>query len=1075
MKMFRTEDKPDQKTKEEEPTSSTLLSEPDDDETTPTVNSLNVALESDEGKNETNNSTISEEDSQLTDLDSTKENSTNTRKSKMEKTTTKENNMEVTTMRDVDIELPDDEAVQFRKNFDFNINDVKYNEDQETMTELNSDTQNEPNIEVNNQITTEAAENSYNINETEVNSAEAENETTTVVTEEITDTTSTDKKLENLRDEKLEVPQKVEHDHIEQMSPFLPEIENDTLIHILRSDVDHHGAIYHKDDTLHETENAMPTHPPRLDNDQMNTTNPEDLNPVDVKNLSVIPFIPERIMEAQENTTDSLRDVPVTDHGITEITTNPSLQDETTTPALQETTLNSIKMDEKPSKDTTTITPDILNNIHSNKYFDEIFNKLNESTSAKTTVEQELQTTLSIKKETDVTEVGEVTEVTEPPYTTPVDLIENTIRDTTDKENAKDINISTEDLIAMETSTFGLKEEKNKLSIKVKENNIQLRADVIQTVTEIINVVDDENSNYTNSQENTVTEESEAKVTDNKHQYEVSEAISDITTPHVLLLKNTNNKEVETTPHDIIQPGGDDEAHLRVIPLQENDNSKLDQTITEDESFNSLGNELNRLNNVEEEMTKKELYEKKSKSDKQFDKPISDEEPVSQKEVDNVKPVTEGFILNGFSRCAIGQFQCVNGTSIRDGSYCIAKSDRCDSVNDCSDGSDEIGCVDEKCPNNFQCKSGQCIKRHLVCDEIVHCNDGSDEIECDTWQCNFDEFQCETKGRCIPLSWKCDGRTQCPQGNDEHNCHNSFCKNNEFQCVQQDTCVPLSWRCDGKSDCTNDEDEKLCDCGIDQFKCAIGGGCISQEYVCDGIEQCADRSDEWNCMKIDQLTSNSSDTNENNTNKYLMTKYNRFEFDNDIVLIRLISPMMLGENVSAICLPRTAINTRQVCVTAGWSFNKPQVGIIGTPEAQPVEEGRQFTSASVPDDKVSAASIFGLNDRKLPSELATTDKKSPSELTTTVPSTLMESQITLENVNFTPELKDPQSSQYQELARNIEEHLEKIFDEHDARINVKVMDFSPGSVVARYRTMWLDPIELSDMQKKIKQNAPRRN
>ncbi|KAI4465879.1 transmembrane protease serine [Holotrichia oblita] len=677
----------------------------------------------------------------------------------------------------------------------------------------------------------------------------------------------------------------------------------------------------------------------------------------------------------------------------------------------------------------------------------------------------------------------------------------------------------------METSTFGLKEEKNKLSIKVKENNIQLRADVIQTVTEIINVVDDENSNYTNSQENTVTEESEAKVTDNKHQYEVSEAISDITTPHVLLLKNTNNKEVETTPHDIIQPGGDDEAHLRVIPLQENDNSKLDQTITEDESFNSLGNELNRLNNVEEESVlekfrhhlndlnddeeepasteaitksikkntysdKKELYEKKSKSDKQFDKPISDEEPVSQKEVDNVKPVTEGFILNGFSRCAIGQFQCVNGTSIRD----------------------------------------------------------------DTWQCNFDEFQCETKGRCIPLSWKCDGRTQCPQGNDEHNCHNSFCKNNEFQCVQQDTCVPLSWRCDGKSDCTNDEDEKLCGkltfaymynyywyCGIDQFKCAIGGGCISQEYVCDGIEQCADRSDEWNCMKIDQLTSNSSDTNENNTNKYLMiqnknntwypicydswnstysdmacsnlgystaysteeldipedynstlyhlksnrrysinllsqleagnekcdkiisltcnelacdsnllppiqevnsstntteihwpnmglllnkkrniqctatllasswaiasysciaetvgrsvspqdwvlyagslhlfgsdnsstqmryvkeiivhpqTKYNRFEFDNDIVLIRLISPMMLGENVSAICLPRTTINTRQVCVTAGWSFNKPQDLNIFLTETSAQRHLRHITVPIIDQEQCNSTAHF---------------------------------------------------------------------------------------------------------------------
>lgn len=63
------------------------------------------------------------------------------------------------------------------------------------------------------------------------------------------------------------------------------------------------------------------------------------------------------------------------------------------------------------------------------------------------------------------------------------------------------------------------------------------------------------------------------------------------------------------------------------------------------------------------------------------------------------------------------------------------------------------------------------------------------------------------------------------------------------------------------------------DCGIGQFKCVIGGGCISEEYVCDGIEQCADRSDEWNCMKVDHLISNSSDINENNTNKYLMVNF----------------------------------------------------------------------------------------------------------------------------------------------------------------------------------------------------------
>ena len=92
-----------------------------------------------------------------------------------------------------------------------------------------------------------------------------------------------------------------------------------------------------------------------------------------------------------------------------------------------------------------------------------------------------------------------------------------------------------------------------------------------------------------------------------------------------------------------------------------------------------------------------------------------------------------------FSKCAAGQFQCVNGTS-RDGAYCVKLSAKCDSENDCSDGSDELNC--EGCPGNFKCASGQCLKRDLVCNKIVDCDDGSDEKNCEEWKCQFDEFRC---------------------------------------------------------------------------------------------------------------------------------------------------------------------------------------------------------------------------------------------------------------------------------------------------------------------------------------------
>uniref|UniRef100_A0A182UJ58 Scavenger receptor class A n=1 Tax=Anopheles melas TaxID=34690 RepID=A0A182UJ58_9DIPT len=206
-----------------------------------------------------------------------------------------------------------------------------------------------------------------------------------------------------------------------------------------------------------------------------------------------------------------------------------------------------------------------------------------------------------------------------------------------------------------------------------------------------------------------------------------------------------------------------------------------------------------------------------------------------------------------FTKCAVGQFECINGTSIKDGSSCIQKAERCDSVSHCSDNSDEQDCERLGCPGHFQCQDGVCLARQHVCDGIAHCHDGSDEQSCSEWRCNFDELSCNPatgNGPCLPALWKCDGLEQCANGFDESNCPDT-CTNDEYFCAGQRKCIPEAWRCDGAIDCSDGEDERLCDCPLDSFKCHTGG-CVVGAYVCDGHAQCPDGSDEWHCYQLER-------------------------------------------------------------------------------------------------------------------------------------------------------------------------------------------------------------------------------